>query len=585
MGRFLIWVLLPCLPLAAQTVSAVLNAASGDPALTRGQLISIYGSALTTGGPYGATSQPLPTQLGPTQVTVDGAAIPLLYVSTTQINAMLPALLPENGATLLSVRVNGVTAASRAFTLSPAAPGIFSIAQNGLGPGAILHGGSSRRVEGVYPAGPGESVSLFLTGLGGTRDVTVTIGGQSSATPYVGPAPGFAGLDQINVVVPAVAGNTEVLVKAGGLVSRPGVILSVATTATNPVSLSQMWSGGRCSGSGSFTLTSPMDLGDVRAYVPLGLMTDSHVTPIDHSYFYPKDGGPDAFPVRAAAAGSLVGIQRRTASVSDQPRPESDQYRLIFEHSCTFYSYYDLLTSLDPAIVAAGALPSGQFSVATRIPVQAGQIVGRIGGRTLDLGVANTFVMLPGLLRPESYTREPWKVHTVDPLDYFGEPLRSQLLALDPRRLEPRGGQIDYDVDGRLAGNWFREGTNGYAGTDPQRYWAGHFSAASHYLDPTFIVISHGDFGGVSRQFWARGNQPDPATVGVESGVVRYELVPIGLNLTQSGSVVLNPQNDNVQGVLLVQMLDRQKVRMEVFPGLTASQVTGFTANAAVYVR
>ncbi|MFC1944114.1 hypothetical protein ACFLX5_01230 [Chloroflexota bacterium] len=32
------------------------------------------------------------------------------------------------------------------------------------------------------------------------------------------------------------------------------------------------------------------------------------------------------------------------------------------------------------------------------------------------------------------------------------------------RQVEPPGGKIDHDVYGRLIGNWFVKGTNGYQG-------------------------------------------------------------------------------------------------------------------------
>ncbi len=48
---------------------------------------------------------------------------------------------------------------------------------------------------------------------------------------------------------------------------------------------------------------------------------------------------------------------------------------------------------------------------------------------------------------------------TVDTFDYFDEPVKSQLLAKSLRIALPVGGKIDYDIDGKLIGNWFREGS------------------------------------------------------------------------------------------------------------------------------
>ena len=70
------------------------------------------------------------------------------------------------------------------------------------------------------------------------------------------------------------------------------------------------------------------------------------------------------------------------------------------------------------------------------------------------------------------------------------EPLRSQLLALDERDIAPRWGKIDYDVNGKLVGNWFRVGSGGYAGM--QRGGEG-------YWDGNLAVVYDGNDGGIYR--------------------------------------------------------------------------------------
>ncbi|MBI3209536.1 MAG: hypothetical protein HYZ37_11630 [Candidatus Solibacter usitatus] len=343
--------------------------------------------------------------------------------------------------------------------------------------------------------------------------------------------------------------------------------------------LRMMWSHGTCAGTGPSRYTvSPMDPADVSSYLPLGLMVDAHVTPIDHVYFSPRNSalGRDAYAVRAPADGVIVHIQRRMQFVGDSSivRGPTDEFRVVMEHSCSFWTYFDLITSLDPVIVEAmGGLRETQQPVLVRIPVTAGQTIGRIGGQTLDMGTVNAETALPGLLVPEHYAAEPWKVHTVDPLDYFDPAIREALLALNARQVEPRGGRIDYDVDGQLVGNWFREGSNWYRGIEQSYYWAGHFSAAYHYMDPSKIVISIGDFQGRSRQFFVTDNGPDPTQIGVDTGPVKYELLLNG------------PGGLQRQGVLLVQLLEGRKLQLEVFPQKIPSEVDGFTEAARIYLR
>lgn len=371
--------------------------------------------------------------------------------------------------------------------------------------------------------------------------------------------------------------------------------------------LAMLWSDGRAVGKGPVRFThSPMRLSDIKSIVPYGMMVGGHVCPIDHCYFFPKELQPTQphFDVMAPANGFIVLVGQRTqmtgfdqhrsksVGTSDRPR-EYDDYALTIEHSGTFYTQYDLLTQLDKSVLdRLDASVQERFAkkqmgptVQTRIPVMAGQVVGKIAGRSLDFGVVNTEVRLPGFLTPKLYGHYAWRVHMVDPFQFFDESLKSNLLALNPRKVRPFGGKIDYDVDGKLIGNWFREGSGGYDGDrrDPRGYWMGHLAFAYHHIDPSKVVVSIGDYDGRPRQFWVKGNAPDPAKVGETDGVVTYEL--IWGQLGSSGDRQLMPDADAVQGTVLCQVLPNRRLKFESFPGQTAAQVTGFTAAAKTYER
>ena len=116
---------------------------------------------------------------------------------------------------------------------------------------------------------------------------------------------------------------------------------------------------------------------------------------------------------------------------------------------------------------------------------------------------------------------DPWYASFYDPFDYFNDELRSTLVAKSLRSTQPLGGKFDYDIDGRLIGNWFEEGTNGYAGISTDSYWEGHMAIAYNHLDPSHIIISLGSFNGRANQYGVMGNSPDPADVGVDSGSAR----------------------------------------------------------------
>jgi hypothetical protein len=200
---------------------------------------------------------------------------------------------------------------------------------------------------------------------------------------------------------------------------------------------------------------------------------------------------------------------------------------------------------------------------------------------TLDFGVVNSEVTLSGFIVPSHYDYEPWKIHTVDPFEYFESSLSSQLVAKCTRTVAPVAGKIDHDIDGRAVGNWFKEGTNGYGGLSWDSYWVGHLALAYHHVTPSTVMVSIGDYQGEPRQFCVNGNGPDPASISVATGAVEYELITVNLDWKGDPTSV----STAVLGVLLIQLVEDRKLRVEVFPGLTASHVSGFTSAAVLYER
>lgn len=358
-----------------------------------------------------------------------------------------------------------------------------------------------------------------------------------------------------------------------------------------------MWSRGQAVGTGPVRFThAPMRVADIQSVVPYGLMVGGHVCPIDHGYFYPKPVPPGGahFDVLAPADGFIVVVGHRTQLAGSTERARDyDDYALTIEHSGTFYTQFDLLTALDKSVLGAlDATARERFArkqmgppVHTRIAVKGGQFVGKVGGRSLDFGVVNTETRLAGFLTPSLYGHYSWRVHMADPFDSFDEPLRSQLLGLNARKVKPFFGKLDQDVDGRLIGNWFRVGSGGYPGDrrDPRGYWMGHLAFAPHHIDPTKFVVSIGDFDGRPRQFWVKGNAPDPAKVSEADGVVKFEL--IWGQLGSSGQPQVRHDADAVLGVVVVQVLAGRRLKFEAFPGQTSAAVRDFTEGAKIYER
>ncbi|MEK7623234.1 MAG: hypothetical protein AAB408_01005, partial [Patescibacteria group bacterium] len=258
------------------------------------------------------------------------------------------------------------------------------------------------------------------------------------------------------------------------------------------------------------------------------------------------------------------------------------------------------VTTLAPAIEAAiGSLPPGGSGY-VRVPVSAGSVIGTkisdVQNRRfqVDFNVVDTDTTLTGFVVPEHYDGEVWKIHTVDPYEHFTPGLKAELEAKSNRSVPPIGGKIDYDIDGRLVGNWFLEGTGGYGGTNREKYWIGHLTIAYDYLDPKGLRISLGDWNGQAAQFGIKGNAPNPKDVTAASGMIKYELIEHPHYRTKDGgewnersfAKDLTLRTDEAAaGVVLLQLVSDRKLKIETFPNKTSSQVSGFTANARIFER
>jgi hypothetical protein len=367
------------------------------------------------------------------------------------------------------------------------------------------------------------------------------------------------------------------------------IITSNLSAEEKAIKAGEYLTNNKCEGTGKLIFTHlPMKKEDFSTLIPYGLVVGDHVTPIDHQYFSPADfNSPrDAYPVYAMADATITEIQPRT-------NERGTEYRFVFAHSCTSLYYYDLVTSLTGKVKEA--YDKNQRDI--NLPIKAGEQVGKIGSQTLDFAYWDTDKPLTGFVKPASYDAEPWKIYTADPYPRYTPELRSLLIARNPRTAAPIAGKIDYDQPGKLIGNWFLEGTNGYAGrqgTQGPTYATGHLSFAPEHFDPTYFVVSMGDYGGRLGQFITKSNSPNPAKVAQATGLVKYELV--GINYLRSDgapwdrmSLTKPIKADNsgqVVGTVLAQLIDGgSKLKFQAFPNKTVGQVSGFTSQAKTYER
>jgi len=205
-------------------ISGVVNAATSDiTQLARGSFISIYGANF---GPQAGppSSLPLPTTLGSTQVTIKSGSTNyqafLHFVSPGQINCILPSAVPA-GQAFVTVTVNNVTSLPRNILVAEHSFGIFTIGSQVGGMAIAQNFVSPTSVPlNLYtnPAGPGQTLILYGTGLGAytngpdgdapqagniVNNALVMLNGFPITPFYSGRAPGIPGVDQINFTIPA----------------------------------------------------------------------------------------------------------------------------------------------------------------------------------------------------------------------------------------------------------------------------------------------------------------------------------------------------------------------------------------------
>ncbi len=201
----------------------IFNGGSWSPVtsgVAPGEIIQLFGSNLAGGTSQVQGGQAFPTTLGNVQVMINDVAAPLYYVSPTQINAVVPYSEPADGSFLDIKVVNNGTESNIASVYSwVASPGVFTLTANGIGDGAIRHLDGSI-VTPDNPAKVGETVSMFLTGLGEVSPALtegavppnsplsnavlpdIFIDGQQAKVLFAGLTPGLAGLYQVNMTIP-----------------------------------------------------------------------------------------------------------------------------------------------------------------------------------------------------------------------------------------------------------------------------------------------------------------------------------------------------------------------------------------------
>jgi uncharacterized protein (TIGR03437 family) len=189
-----------------------------------------------------AISVPLQNSLLTTTVTVNGQAVPLFYVSPSQIDAQMPWEIP--GGTVASVVVTNGKSTSNAAAVYVPATGTPGISVYNTNRAVVTNSDGSVNTP-TAPASVGDEVVAWFTGGGPvqgagplvtgapapnglswvTGNYTVTVGTVQAAVDYIGLTPGSIGLYQVNFTVPSIAKGTYPLqIDIAGQASNKPVI-------------------------------------------------------------------------------------------------------------------------------------------------------------------------------------------------------------------------------------------------------------------------------------------------------------------------------------------------------------------------
>ncbi|HLM99809.1 MAG TPA: hypothetical protein VK335_11030 [Bryobacteraceae bacterium] len=164
------------------------------------------------------------------------------FLNPNQVIAVLPATLPLGPAQLMLYH-SGLTATAQ-IMIVPSSLGLFPPSQAY----PVLQMGSGQMQtpnQLTHPAQPGDTVTIWATGLGSATQVTVVVGGRATTSSSAGAVPGQPGVDQIQFVVPSdptIPNDCYVAVQA----QTPGA-------TSNTIAISKTNDGSACQSTLGFT--------------------------------------------------------------------------------------------------------------------------------------------------------------------------------------------------------------------------------------------------------------------------------------------------------------------------------------------
>jgi uncharacterized protein (TIGR03437 family) len=235
-------------------LACVVNSASleshSPPAVAPGELVTLWGAGLGPRQPAGPAFDiegRITSSVAGVRVLFDGVPAPLLYVSDSQVNAVVP--FGVGSQTRIEVEYQEASSNQLVANVARSRLGIFTQGAAGMGFGAVINqDGTLNSPE--HRAPKGSIVAIFATGAGQLAPAGIdgALAGEPLPRPetavcvrihgpgcnaevlYAGPAPTLVlGMLQVNARVPEdiPSGIVELQLQAPGDTSQVGVALAV----------------------------------------------------------------------------------------------------------------------------------------------------------------------------------------------------------------------------------------------------------------------------------------------------------------------------------------------------------------------
>ena len=377
------------------TPVTVVSAASFQPNVAPDSLVSIFGTQLASRDESAVLDEQgqLPTELAGTRVEINGKAASLVFVSPEQINCVIPADTVIGTADVL-VRWERATVSRGEVVVEDVAPAVFTADASGAGQGAILNAITFAEEPFLVYAeqipGDDQRTRLAVYGSGWRRadEVSAKVianGGQETEldVEFAGEAPGFFGLDQANVVLPAEldgAGSVSLVVAADSAESNP-VTFTIDALPLSDIKLGALSLASDAVRAGESVeaivrLTGPAPTGGVSVV----LSSDGPAAQVPSAVTISAGEVEASFTVSTSSAGP-TGVVVVRASARGAERSQALNVRPT--------NAVDLTTvSFSPSRVAGGASTTGRIELSHPAPLE---------GLEIALRSDNAAVTVPGL--------------------------------------------------------------------------------------------------------------------------------------------------------------------------------------------